>query len=94
MQLSLVFLFLAGTLGGSDLSKKMRIEIKRGGVMGVLHLVFSDQRLNYTGFCEFEEGGSCVYFQKITNNMCSRILDVFFLYGRCGPSSVNSSADF
>ena len=57
MQLSLVFLFWAGTLGGSDLSKKMRIEIQGGeGVMGVLHLVFSDQRLNYTGFCVFEEG--------------------------------------
>ena len=55
MQLSLVFLFLAGTLGGVDPSKKMRIEIQ-GGVMGGLHLVFSDQRLNYAGFCVFEEG--------------------------------------
>ena len=35
--------------------------------MGGLHLVFSDQRLNYTGFCVFEEGGSCVYFQKRDN---------------------------
>ena len=69
MQLSLVFLFWAGTLGGSDLSKKMRIEIKRGGGMGVLPLVFSDQRLNYTGFCVFEEGGSCVYFQKKENSL-------------------------
>ena len=34
VQLSLVFLFLAGTLGGLDLSKKMRIEIQRGGYGG------------------------------------------------------------
>ena len=34
VQLSLVFLFLAGTLGGLDLSKKMRIEILRGGYGG------------------------------------------------------------
>ena len=27
--------------------------------MGGLHLVFSDQRLNYKGFCVSEEGGSC-----------------------------------
>ncbi len=37
-----------------DLSKKMPIEILRGGYGG-LHLVFSDQRLNYTGFCVFED---------------------------------------
>ncbi len=33
--------------------------------MGGLHLIFSDQRLNYIGFCVFEEGGSSVYCSQI-----------------------------
>ena len=36
----------------------MRIEIQMGGYGG-LHLIFSDQRLNYAGFCVFEECESC-----------------------------------
>ena len=65
VKLSLVFLFWAGTFGVLDLSKKMRIEIQGGGGYECLHLIISDQRLNYIGFCMFEEGGSSVYCSQI-----------------------------
>ena len=62
------FIFWRVFYGGGDPSKTHleRCVLKfKVGVIGGLTLTFSHQRLNYTGFCVLEEGGSCVYLLKI-----------------------------
>ena len=54
VKLSLIFCFLRVLWAGNPPSKKMRIEILRGGYGG-LYIIISHRRLNYIGFCWFQE---------------------------------------